>query len=274
MLQNNGQAKATEPGIQKKYRDKIIHQSSDQFGQIQVIDEGMYRSLHFDAVEKQSAMDLQNPEKLALSYTQFMMAGLLFHKNVSRVLCIGLGGGSIPRFLAYYFKNCFVDVVEIRDEVITVAEKFFLLPTGSGFRYFQDDGAVFVTRPGITAYDMILIDAYDHKGVAEEVTENSFVAACYKLLNANGIYCTNLWSYPHYVYRRAIGSVTHHFGEQVLELPVRDRTNRIVLAFKPPWQKPSLQNLKRRSKLLEEALQIPFKKITENLIRNNKDMFK
>lgn len=265
--------KQLNQAFKKKYRDKIIHQSADRFGQIQVIDEGMFRSLHFDAVEKQSAMDLQSPEKLALSYTQFMMAGFLFHRNVSRILCIGLGGGSIPRFLAHFFRNCFVDVVEIRGEVITVAEKFFLLPTNSRFRYIRDDGAVFVNRSGITPYDMILVDAFDDKGVAGEVTESSFMAACFKLLNTGGLFCVNLWSYPHYVYRRAIGGITHHFGEQVLELPVRDRTNKIVLAIKPPWQKPSLQNLKRRSKLLEDALQVPYRKITENLIRNNKEMF-
>ncbi len=265
--------KQLNQAFKKKYQDKIVHQTSDQFGQIQVIDEGIFRSMHFDAVEKQSAMDLQHPERLALSYTQFMMAGFLFHKSVSRILCVGLGGGSIPRFLAHYFKHCFVDVVEVRNEVIKVAEKFFLLPTNFRFRYFRDDGAAFVNRSGVTSYDMILVDAFDHKGVAEEVTETSFVEACFKLLNTNGLFCINLWSYPHYAYRRAIGSITSHFGEQVLELPVRDRTNKIVLAFKPPWQKPSLQNLKRRSKVLEEALEVPFKKITENLIRNNKGMF-
>jgi spermidine synthase len=265
--------KKLNQAFKKKYQNKIIHQSADHLGHIQVIDDGMIRSMHFDAVEKQSAMDLECPEKLALSYTQFMMAGFLFHKNVSRVLCIGLGGGAIPRFLGHYFENCHVDVVEIREQVITVAENYFLLPTNAKFRYFQDDGSVFVNRQRVGPYDMILVDAYDHKGVAEEVTESSFAEASADLLTANGIYCTNLWSYPQYVYRKAIGGITQHFGELVLEIPVRERTNRIVLAIKPPWQIPSLQTLKRRSKMLEEALNIPFRKITASLLRNNKELF-
>lgn len=255
--------------FKKKYAGKIIHQSGDRFGQIQVIEDGEMRSLHFDAIEKQSAMNIGRPEQLVLSYTEFMMAGFLLTEPLYRILCIGLGGASIPRFIAHYIKYCDVDIVEIRKEVVQIAIDYFLLPKDERFHYFEADGAYFVKHSKGKPYDIILVDAYDHRGIAEPVTDDEFFKGCLDQLNTNGVMSINLWSHPSNIYRSVMNSISRSFTDGIVEIPVKDRTNRIVLGTKPGWKKPTIQKLKKRSVLFEKSFNIRFSKILDIMLKNN-----
>src|SRR5262245_14571019 len=57
------------------------------------------RSLHIGSDTIQSSMRLTRPIDLELSYTRSMMAFLLFRDPPARVLMIGLGGGSLAKFV-------------------------------------------------------------------------------------------------------------------------------------------------------------------------------
>ena len=60
------------------------------------------RNLHLGNDTVQSAMRLKTPHALELAYTRGMMAYLLFSEKVERVLAIGLGGGSVPKYLHHH----------------------------------------------------------------------------------------------------------------------------------------------------------------------------
>ncbi len=49
-------------------------------------------------------------------------------KDALRVLCIGLGGGSLPLFLSYHFPGMSVEVAEIDPVVIRAAHEALCLP--------------------------------------------------------------------------------------------------------------------------------------------------
>src|SRR5881628_3367970 len=66
---------------------------SGAYGKPFVVDNGRRRFLHFDFDAIQSAMDLSDPQRLALAYTRKMMAFLLFNCAPKRILLLGLGGG-------------------------------------------------------------------------------------------------------------------------------------------------------------------------------------
>ena len=48
--------------------------------------------------------------------------------EASRVLCIGLGGGSLPNFLSHHFPGMLVDAVELDPLVVTVASDHMGFP--------------------------------------------------------------------------------------------------------------------------------------------------
>ncbi len=83
------------------------------------------RCLHLGSSMVQSAMLLKAPNDLQLVYTQYMMGFLLFHPHPRDILMIGLGGGSLAKFVYHSLPLTRTIVVEINPEVVAVARSYF-----------------------------------------------------------------------------------------------------------------------------------------------------
>lgn len=89
-----------------------------------------------------------------------------------RILCIGLGGGSMPSFFAQRLANCEVDVVELEKQVVHAATKCMGFVPSPRLRVHVEDGASFALRAAKRAteegrdgaYDAVVIDAYNAAG--------------------------------------------------------------------------------------------------------------
>src|SRR3569623_1391487 len=123
----------------RKYHGTLIHRSRDADGPIEVVDDGVIRTLHFGNDVRQSSMALHDPVHLMLLYTQAMMSCLLFQPDPKRVLLIGLGGGSLAKFLLHHFPRCKIDAVERRAAVVKLAHGYFQLPETPRLRVTVDD---------------------------------------------------------------------------------------------------------------------------------------
>jgi O-acetylhomoserine/O-acetylserine sulfhydrylase-like pyridoxal-dependent enzyme len=67
-------------------------------------------------------MSLKNPDKLELEYAKAMMSWLLFHDvGNDDILLMGLGGGSLAKYMLNHFPACRVEAVEYRAAVAEVA---------------------------------------------------------------------------------------------------------------------------------------------------------
>ncbi len=74
-----------------------------------------------------------------------MMAFLLFNDRPERVLMIGLGGGSLAKFIYHYLPRARTQVVEINPRVVAVARQFFNVPPDDErFAVIVSDGAEYV----------------------------------------------------------------------------------------------------------------------------------
>jgi spermidine synthase len=178
----------------------------------------------------QSAMRLADPAFLELSYTRSMMAGLLFQPAPRFVLLIGLGGGSIARFLHERLPASRLVAVDVNPEVVAVARAQFSLPGDDDrFRVVIGDGAAFV-RDCTEPVDLLLVDGYDARGQAPELATPDFYADCARAVGPNGVLVVNLWSSD------------RHFGTQLarirdacpgglLRLPARKRGNVVAIGF-------------------------------------------
>ena len=89
--------------------------------EVVVSEEEGVRFLHLGGEHIQSAMRIDAPDELELDYTRTMMAFLLFHPRPRECLMIGLGGGSIPKFLFRRLPGVRTRVVELSPAVITAA---------------------------------------------------------------------------------------------------------------------------------------------------------
>ena len=110
-------------------------------------------------------------ECLLMPYTKSIVSAVLTLLVVvgverPRILCVGLGGGSIPAFLSAMMP-CDVDVVEVEPIVLEAGKDLGF--EADGVKLYLEDGAAFVTsvvqgedKDGI--YDAVIVDAYDADG--------------------------------------------------------------------------------------------------------------
>ena len=256
------------------YDGLVVHQSQSDDGVIEVVDDGDIRSLHFGTFPRQSCMSLQTPHTLELTYTEAMMAALLLNPEPERVLVVGLGGGSLVKFILHHFPNCQIDVVEYREDVVKVAHGYFQLPEkdsrlnihiGDGYLFVQD-----LFYQGTAAYDMLLVDAYDHIGMSASVGIQAFFDACAGLLTPAGVMSINLWGTNRPVFKQTMTRINQSFEGRSLILPVEDKGNVIGLATRRLITQASLKKLKPSVTQHEEKFQINLPKSLYELTRRNR----
>ncbi len=150
------------------------------------------RKLRFGSTDIQSAMDLREPDRLVLDYTRLMMAFLLFQPQPQRMLMIGLGGGSLPKFCHRHLPGCDITVVEIDPAVIALREAFEIPPDQADFRVVQADGADFVAMADDQRFNVILVDGFEADRMAPALGTQDFYDHCARLLCPGGVMLCNL----------------------------------------------------------------------------------
>jgi len=258
------------------YDGLVVHQAQSDDGVIEVVDLGDTRSLHFGTFPRQSSMSLSEPHALQLTYTEAMMAALIINPNPQRILVVGLGGGSLVKFLLHHYPNCHIDVVEYRSDVVNVAYTYFNVPQDDPrLNIHLGDGYLFVQQryfDGEQQYDLMLIDAYDHVGMAASVGVQAFFDACAGLLGERGVMSINLWGSDRPHFNQTMSRINQSFEGRTMILPVENKGNVIGLAMSQTVNNAKLKKLRPYVEQLDQSLQINLSKSLHELIRNNRSL--
>jgi spermidine synthase len=228
------------------------------------------RALHLGSVTVQSAMRLSAPFELELAYSRGVMAFMLFREDVRDVLVIGLGGGSIPKYIHHHLPQMRVTAVELNPAVLTAARHYFYLPPDDDRLCVEiGDGATYVRQHPECA-DVLVLDAFDGMGLAPDFTTPSFYDSCHLALKDGGLLVVNLWgsdrNFDLYLQR-----IEHSFESRVLILPTGRPGNIVVFAFKSPPLGLSWRTIRERASMLEKMHRIEFLEFVERLGDNNHD---
>jgi spermidine synthase len=257
-----------------KYEGRIVHQSHDDDGILEIVELDDIRSLHFGSDSRQSSLLLTNPDKLVLGYVRAMTSWLLFKPSLDdEVLIIGLGGGSLARHLLHHFPACRLKAVESRKSVVKIARSYFDLPHNPRLKIIIGDGGQYVRLRAETRqqqYSLLLIDAYDYEGMAQSICSEAFFDACKLLLKKDGILVINLWggaSNP--LFQTCALWIGRIFHWKILFLPVQGRGNIICLAFNENFPLFSMKYLRTRVIALEQKYQIEFATFLMDIKKHN-----
>lgn len=233
---------------------------------------GCILSLHINSKTIQSSVDLKNPTKLILQYTISMLAFFLFdYKNIKKIVHIGLGGGSIAKWINKYFPNIYQTIIEINSKIIIIAKTSFFLPKENNkFKIIQKDGFEYIKS--IHNTNVILIDAFDGIDIKECFLSEDFLINSKKSLNKNGIFVINLWS-KHKNYFQQCKNIEKIFGNNIIQIPVKKNGNIIIIALNYNINNISLNHLKQNAKLLTLKTDINFNKLLTNILLKNKNLF-
>lgn len=209
-----------------------IFRSIDDGVELQVRDEGNVRYLYLENDAIQSAIILDDPAALPIAYTRYMAGALLLNPRPRRVLLIGLGGGALVRFVQHCAPQCEIDAVEARADVLHVAQEFFSVRPSTTLRLWHQDGADFVRQQMVTDthYDIIFMDAFNHRGLAAPARDARVYAACGALTRTRGMLVSNLWASAPKEFRYCRGLAERYFPGRITAIPVPQRGNVVVLA--------------------------------------------
>ena len=199
---------------------------------ITISEERGVRFLHFGSPWIQGAMRIARPWSLELEYTRDLMFPLLLRGDGTwprTVLQVGLGAGSITRFLHRHFPETKVTVVEIDPLVVVAAYQYFRLPEESAhLRIVEGDAADHVANKE-RRYDLIVVDGFDHKGRAGMLDTEPFYVNCARRLARDGMLSVNLLTRTRGV-GASVQRLRQAFGGRVLPLPLSEAGNTVAIA--------------------------------------------
>ena len=254
------------------HKGTLVYQTHDEDGLIEVIDYLGERALHFGSDARQSSMLIGEPDRLHSRYAKAMMAALLFHPQPEQILMIGLGGGTITKFLLHQFAACRIKVVEFRRSVLKVARSHFSLPLSDRLKVKIGCGAQHVltqSREQAALYDFMVIDAYHHDGMAPEISNALFFDNCHTLLKPDGVLVINLWKTDEAQFEAVSWNLQRSFDERVVFLPVKNRGNIIAIALGADKPRFALKKLIEQAQYLESLYQLEFPVYLHEIRRHN-----
>ena len=226
------------------------------------------RTLHLDSDTVQSAMRVGQPEALELSYTRAMMAFLLFAPPPRSALLIGLGGGSLAKFIHRYMPETRVQVVEVKREVADVAHAWFGLPEPcTRLSIAIADGAQWVAAVS-EPVDLLLVDAYDGRSLAGSLATDDFFRAALGALTPGGVFAMNLWSSDR-AFDRNVRKIERAFCGRCLCLPAERPGNVAVFAFPTTPHGLHWAELRARAGGLQERFGLEFPRFVDALRKMN-----
>jgi spermidine synthase len=197
---------------------------------ILVTEDNGFRSLYFEhGGATQSISKIGDPDHLELPYAKTMLAGLALCDDPKQILIVGLGGGTLPKFLHKHYPQAVIHAVDIDPDVVTVARQFFEFNEDANLRAFVSDGRKFIEeRPG--SYDMIFLDAFGTDSTPYHLTTREFLLSVRNALTPRGVVLGNIWRREYNRLYDAMVCTYLAVFDEVKLLKVRAAVNQILVA--------------------------------------------
>lgn len=174
---------------------RILYRKVTPYQRITVADSptGKVRYLYSSRKdEKQGGIYLENPLKLYFEYCKVSLVALAFLGREPRdMLFVGLGAGSLPRYLARYYPSARIDIAEVDSEVLDVARRYFFFRETDGMKVSISDGRSFL-RSAERSYDMIFLDAYQVSDIPYHLSTLEFLEEARERLGEEGVVVANV----------------------------------------------------------------------------------
>jgi spermidine synthase len=248
--------------------NRKIHKSVVEDNIVDVTELDGVRSLHLGSSTIQSSMKLKNPFELVLAYSWGMMCYMLFAPKAKTLTLVGLGGGSIAKYIWKYCPLIQQTIVELNPQVISIARSHFFTPENDArITILEGDGIAYIQQhPG--GCDVLMMDAFGSDGLPPDFCTQPFFDTCEEALTPDGLLAINLWgsdkNFDVYMQR-----MEKSFDQRVLMMPTGKPGNIIVFGFKSELPIPSLKILRERAQVAMAEHPIDFLDLMDRLQMNN-----
>lgn len=231
-----------------------------------ILEDGALRYLCFGIENIQSAMRISEPYTLDLTYTQMMMAFLLFNCQPRRIALIGLGGGSIAKYCYRYLPSARIAAVENDPNVIALRDEFLVPRDDSRFSVIEADGAAYLSALQ-RRVDALLVDAFDRDGIPASLANPGFYENVRRCLSPMGMFVMNLAG-DRTTCRSHLRWIRDVFGEALIAVLIDDSGNYVVFASKDRPFEPQWKWLLCQARRLEDLFGLEFPTYVKQLKRS------
>ncbi len=247
--------------------NRRIHRSVAEESEVSVTETDGVRFLHLGSVTVQSSMRIKDPNALDLSYSRGIMCYLLFSEKIENVLTIGLGGGSVAKYIHAYCPKVRQTILEINAQVIRIARTLFFVPDDNErLSVIEGDGVQYLLDHSVS-HQCLIIDGFDSHGIPPNMCTQDFFDSCFEAIDKHGIFVINLWgsdkNFDVYLQR-----IECAFNNRVVVMPTGKTGNMIVFGFKAPY-KTTQKKMQARAKELEKLHKIEFSDFLDKLHHKN-----
>jgi spermidine synthase len=222
---------------------------------VDISEEAGVRHLHFGSDWIQGAMRIARPWSLELAYTREMMAGLLLRPQTQwprHALLIGLGAGSLAKFIYRNLPDCHITVIEINPQVEYIARQYFKLPDDpKRLDVIIACGADYMLAGG-RKFDLILADGYDPDAKAGVLDTDPFYQACRSRLSERGLFGANLLG-RNKGFQGSIERIKTAFDQRAIIFPSCDSGNAVAYATDGEVVDVSLDEMRGRAAILKKT---------------------
>lgn len=245
-----------------------VRKPSDDNESVYISEKFGVRTLHIGSDTVQSSMRLARPNDLEVSYTRSMMAFLLFNPQPASVLMIGLGGGSLAKFIYHRLPETRTVAIEVSPQVVDIARQYFFVPPDDDrLSIVVADGAAYLQDNRISA-DVVVVDGYDAESQVEALSTPAFYRDCARALAPDGMLVVNLWGGDRN-FTTCVNRIAKAFDGLVACLPAGRPGNIAAFAFKRSPGQPLWQDLRARGAALEALYGLEFTRFVSELAAMN-----
>lgn len=171
----------------------------------------------------QSYVDIDDPTHLEFEYVRRLasVVDLVADRGAPggrlRVLHLGGGAMTLPRYVAHTRPGCVQRVVE-RDAALTALVRRALpLPRGADLRVRAADARAAVEASAPGRHDLVICDVYGSACMPARLTSTEFLTAVARTLRADGVYAVNVADGPPLTFtRRQVATLQTVFAEVCL----------------------------------------------------------
>jgi len=204
----------------------------------------------------QSVISLADPYTLHMQYSKYAMAGAALVEKPKRVLFVGLGAGTLPKFFARAFPDCQVDCAELDAKVFEAAKRFFFLSDMPNLSVTIMDGRKFV-RKAENKYDIVFLDAYRDNMIPFHLLTKEFLEELKAKLNPNAVVVSNIAiETDAQLYPWVLRTYQNAFGT-LLEVNVPGTINRVIVG-KVEKSAAAPADLVKKSKALQSVVTLGY----------------
>ena len=224
-------------------KGRLVERQVDEFGPLEVVEQGGEVALHFGNQTAQSAWRPDTPDRLCFAYYRGLTLPLALHPAPERIGLFGLGGGVLAKFLLEHTESS-IHAVDLRPALAPLAQRHFGLDIGHARLDLRFADLCSPDWQPPEDLDIALVDLFDAAGMTR--LPDAAVDRLAGSVAPEGLLAVNLWrsSMPAVVEMHR--QLTSHFHPDALVAHVPDRLNTVMIYRRQPWQGDDLEAGVRR----------------------------